>query len=162
MRKIIESGMSWLNRSFAREESVPTAEATAKIEDAPAVEPSVEPSLELKTAAPASEVVVPQTAAQVIPQQAVKQQIAAVEELAAPEAKVDSVEPETVALEIKILVRGARQYAVCPHCQMIWNIHEQLTDPRRRSGTSQMKRLVCPACEEPVTLPGNMALQRVH
>lgn len=61
--------------------------------------------------------------------------------------------------EIKVVIRGAKAYAACPHCQASWNIRERISHPSfRRDGD---KTLTCPACNKEVSLPVGTDLRKL-
>lgn len=57
--------------------------------------------------------------------------------------------------QVKLVNRGAKPYAVCPHCEATWNIKERVVVCLKKVE----KTLTCPSCSKPVALPATFNLR---
>ena len=90
---------------------------------------------------------------------------------AAPKAKVrqqeavpiPSAEPPLQKIfeegpEIKIVTKGSKVYAVCPHCEATWNLKERLLVYSTKRIAAA---LTCPSCDKAISLPVSLNLKKL-
>lgn len=171
MKSRLQSAVSWMSQKLknkTNETDQPQAEVTAEVPADKSAEDSGKIMAFVSTVAAQSQV----QAQSQVPAQAQSGPVPAAV-APAPVAKVrrpDPVEeaprkPMTLAdltagPEIKVVVRGAKHYGVCPHCEATWNIRERLSHPTFRRADNS-KGLTCPNCDKSVGLPPQTDLRKL-